>query len=102
MLKISEDPLINLSEGKFGTQVGLETGPDEEPDCELDFGTFNDVGFDDSCVPPNEVQGPADGEIESCDVSTNSPFVTPSTPTITPTETPIASPSNSNCIDSTL
>ncbi len=67
MLKTSETPVvINLSQGKFGTQTGLSitTNP-EEPPCQRPFGSFDDVGNDLRCQPPSG-QGPAEGEILKC------------------------------------
>ena len=77
MLKTSETPVINLSEGKFGTQSGLaipETP--QKPTCEVAFGPFNETGFSNRCRP-KEGEGPAEGEIEACEEAdcVDSPFL---------------------------
>ena len=70
MLKTSETVVVTLSEGKFGTQSGLEITVDpQRPDCLNDFGSFDEVSFTGDCNPPSDA-GPAEGTIESCDNST--------------------------------
>ena len=67
MLKTSETPMINLSEGKFGTQTGLEKASDipTQPDCKNSFGVFDDEDGRNKCFPPSGV-GPAGGAIKEC------------------------------------
>ena len=88
MLQKSETPLINLSEGSFGTQNGLEVATTPQmPVCENNFGSFDDVGFDDRCRPPSG-EGPAEGEFESCGTAPTPTIFTPTAPTPTaPTPT---------------
>jgi hypothetical protein len=100
MLKTSESPLINLSEGKFGTQSGLTvTSTPDRPDCDVAFGSFYDVGYHNRCRPPSGI-GPSEGDIESCDGVKETPE--PSTPTIrTPSPSSAPSPENipEDCVD---
>ncbi len=79
MLKTSQTPsVINLSEGKFGTQTGLPVpDPAQEPNCFKAFGRFDDEGVNvgPRCnAPPGS--GPATGELEECTDSSceDSPF----------------------------
>ncbi len=69
MLKTSETPsVINLSDGKFGTQTGLPvTDTPDEPNCMKAFGRFDDEGVNVrfACNPPPG-SGPATGELEEC------------------------------------
>lgn len=70
MLKTSEPVVASLSEGKFGTQSGLDVALDpQRPDCENEFGSFDEVSFTAGCNPPSDA-GPAEGTIEPCDDST--------------------------------
>merc|ERR1719238_126835 len=43
MLQRSEEPVVTLSEGKFGNEAGLPaaTGSAPRPDCKKDFGPFS-------------------------------------------------------------
>ena len=76
MLKTSQTPVVNLSNGKFGSQEGLDvTESPQRPNCSNDFGPFLD-GSGGNCSPPAG-DGPASGDIEEC-------------------------PSTSSCVDSTL
>jgi len=100
MLKTSESPVINLSEGNFGTQTGLGvTTVPQQPSCNNAFGSFEDIGYHNKCLPPVG-QGAAVGEIETC---LNAPTPTPPTATSIPT-TPTSTPptSMSSCSDTTL
>ncbi len=85
MLKTSETPLINLSEGKFGTQSGLTVATDpQRPNCANPFGSFDEVGYDNRCRPADGL-GPAQGQIESCSSTPTSPVALTTAPVASPT-----------------
>ena len=89
MMKKSENPnVINLSQGKFGTQEGIATQTAQKPDCE--FGPFNEVQQN-KCTPKAN-EGPAEGDIKQCDTTT----------TTSPTKAPSSPPECSDSTDSFL
>jgi len=63
MLRLSEDPVVSLSQGKFGTSSSLPVDKITRPDCEKDFGSFADFTVN-TCKPEN-IQF-ADGSIANC------------------------------------
>merc|ERR1711907_671832 len=71
MMKFSEDPVVSLSEGKFGTQTGLpSTGNNAiRPVCEKEFGAFEDenVNADNKCNPSVFVIPPEFDDIQQCE-----------------------------------
>lgn len=91
MLKMSEEPIVTLSQGKFGTQEGLDSpdgNPAPKPVCSIPFGEFNEVNY-------TECSGNATplGPIEECTV--------PSQPTSTPSASHSLSPSSDPSPDCT-
>jgi len=76
MLKMSEDPVVTLSQGNFGTQVGLDSpggNPAPKPECSTPFGKFSEVGYT-KCTGVATPLGP----IEECTTSSQPPSVSPS------------------------
>merc|ERR1712072_1638209 len=105
MMKHSEEPVVSLSEGKFGTQTGLpSTGNNAiRPVCEKEFGAFDDenVNADNKCNPSVFAIPPEFDDIQQCENNENAtppPTKAPTTPS--PTAAPITT-GKPKCVDPT-
>jgi len=91
MLKMSERPVVSLSEGKFGTRTGLTTNP-QKPICDVNFGSFDDnLVNHNNCQPPNNIEAPPTDGIKKCiNTPTTAPTSIENLPTTAPTPTNIS------------
>ena len=89
MLRLSEDPVVSLSQGKFGTSSSLPVDKITRPLCEEEFGTFDDVPIN-KCKPKNGKF--ADGNIANCPATGPTTDPVTSKPTIVSTGNPTPDP----------
>mmetsp|Transcript_55194 Transcript_55194/g.66455 ORF Transcript_55194/g.66455 Transcript_55194/m.66455 type:complete len:679 (+) Transcript_55194:90-2126(+) len=102
MLKLSESPVVTLSEGKFGTQTDLEAhvGSAPRPECDAPFGSFDDPSVNHNKCQPDGGVGPGPEVTGSCGSSpvtepVSSPITAPVTaPITTPVTAPVSAPNN--------
>jgi hypothetical protein len=105
--KFSEEPVVSLSEGKFGTQTGLpSTGNNAiRPICEKEFGAFEDenVNADNKCNPSVFAIPPEFDDIQKCENSDNATPPPTKAPVPAPTKAPVPAPTGGKpmCVDPT-
>ena len=70
MLSTSQTPLANLSEGRFGSLSGIDSGTTKLPQCQnAEFGSFDKTGS--QRCRPKEGKGPATGDIKECSTTSS-------------------------------